>query len=326
MSQPTTLLDPLAVVSSAIPDDQSSDGPLIVADRKWLAKSLFSSVMQTSVDVSCLRPTAFSGEDVFRLLMPFTEGQLFSSLTCFTAPLLNTCRLVDMATDELAKEIANIPEVDPTGRKRYSEADRLLFFHNAIADRVRRFLLDELPRFMVETLGHAPFEVYTHYWLCLENYYQLMFLLSGRKAGFNVPFMYHHLPSFEEEGEEYYLPLSTASNWREVQFCFDLERALGFYADDDFYTFYLPSDDFPVWDRITHEEKEINRFQCWQILSFKGVKPVNKSHLCKQVLADGLLHLATDDVVGRFFAGEVTRRGVKCDHWRGIYKPAIVFD
>lgn len=321
----STLLNPTDVLSSVIPDAQSDNGPLIVADKKWLAKSLFSSVMQTSVDVSCLRPTDFSDDAVFRLLMPFTEGRLFSSLTYFTDPLLNTCKLVDMATDVLAKEIANIPEVDPTERKCYSEADRLLFFRNAIADRVRRFLLDELPRFMVETLGHAPFEIYSCLWLDLQKYYQLMFLLSGRKAGFNAPFMYHHLPSFEEEGEEYYLPLSTASNWREVQFCFDLERALGFYADDDFYDFYLPSDDFPVWERITHVEKEINRFQCWQILSFKGVKPVNKSHLCKQVLFDGLLHLAADDVVGRFFAVEVTRCGVKCDHWRGIYKPAINF-
>ncbi|WP_342089707.1 hypothetical protein [Escherichia coli] len=320
----STLLDPLAVVSSALPDDQSPDGPLIIADKKWLAGSIFHSVMLTRADAVCLRPDVSSGADVLCLETSFTERPLFSSLTCFTAPLLNTCRLVDTATDVLAKEIANIPEVDPTGRKHYSESDRLLFFRNAIADRVRRFLLDELPRFMVETLGHAPFEIYSCLWLDLQKYYQLMFLLSGRKAGFNAPFMYHHLPSFVEEGAECDLPLSVAKNWREVRFCFDCETAMGFGADNDFFDFYLPATLLDCG--INPEEKEINRFQRWQILSFKGDKPVSKSHLLKQVLADGLLHLATEDLVSRFFAKEVVRCGVKCNHWRGIYKPAINFD
>lgn len=324
MTQHTDLLEPTAVVSFAIPDDQSSDGPLIIADKKWLAGSIFRSVILTRADAVCLRPGTFSGAEVFSLETSFTERPLFSSLTCFTAPLLNTCRLVDIATDELAKEIASIPEVDPTGRKHYSEADRLLFFHNAIADRVRRFLLDELPRFMVETLGHARFEVYSCLWLDLQKYYQLMFLLSSRKAGFKTSFMYHHLPSFVEEGAECYLPLSVAKNWQEVRFYFDCETTMGFGADNDFFDFYLPSKLLDCG--INPEEKEINRFQRWQVLSFKGDKPVSKSRLLDQVLFEGLLHLAVEDVVSRLFAKEVVSRGVKCKHWRGIYKPAINFD
>ncbi|HBP8299352.1 TPA: hypothetical protein L6L13_004249 [Escherichia coli] len=320
----TTLLDPVDVLSEVIPDTSSSDGSLIIADKKWLAGSIFNSVMLTRADTVRLLHDTFSGADDFYLGTSFTERLLFSSLTCFTAPLLNTCRLVDIATDELAKEIANIPEVDPTGRKHYSKADRLLFFHNAIADRVRCFLLDELPRFLVETLGHAPFEIYSCLWLDLQKYYQLMHLLSSRKAGFKASFMYHHSPSFEEEGADVYLPLSVAKNWQEVRFCFDCERAMGFGADNDFFDFYMPGNLLDCG--INPEEKEINRFGRWQVLSFKGDKSVNKSSLLKQVLADGLLHLAVEDVVSRFFAREVTRRGVNCDYWRGIYKPAINFD
>lgn len=322
MTQQTELLNSTEVVSFAIPD-ASSDGSLIIADKKWLAGSIFNSVMLTRAEASALVHDTFSGADAFYLETSFTEKPLFSSLTCFTAPLLNTCRLVDLATDVLAKEIASIPEVDPTGKRHYSEDNRLLFFRNAIADRVRRFLLDELPRFMVETLGHAPFEIYSCLWLDLQKFYQLMFLLSSRKAGFKTPFMYHHLPSFVEEGEDSYLPLSVAKNWREVRFCFDCERAMGFGADNDFFDFYLPGNLLDCG--INPEEKEINRFGRWQVLSFKGDKPVNKTSLLKQVLDDGLLHLAAEDMVDRFFAREVTRCGVKCNHWCGIYKPAINF-
>ncbi|HFS4391630.1 TPA: hypothetical protein ACHY5N_005127 [Escherichia coli] len=317
-----SLLNPIDVLSHVMPDSQSSDGPLIIADKKWLAGSIFPSVILTSAETCDLRPDVSSGEEVFCLEIPFTEKPLISSLTHFTAPLLNTYRLIDLATDALAKEIAKVPKTsDARGERRYSKTERLTLFHYKIIDRVRCFLLDELPETLVETLGHLPIEVYGRVWFDLPSYYQLMYLLSSYKAGFNVPFMYHNrLPVEGYYPEDYSLPLTSSTNWKEVRFYFDCGPLLDVdegYDED----FYLPR---YLLDFATNpEEKVSNNYHRFQFLSFKGYQPVKKSELCKQILAEGICYLAAKDLAHRFFAKEVVRRGVKCDHWRGIYKPAI---
>ncbi|MGC6612231.1 hypothetical protein ACP0GZ_27915, partial [Escherichia coli] len=81
-----------------------------------------------------------SGEDAFCLEIPFTEKPLIPCLIRSTDPLsLNVCKLIDMATDALAKDFVEFPRVG------YSEEDLpwVGFFDWEFIDRVRRFLLDE---------------------------------------------------------------------------------------------------------------------------------------------------------------------------------------
>ena len=320
MSQSTTLLDPMNVLSEVIPDTSSSDGPLIIADREWLANSLLPSVILTSAATCDLRPDVSSGEDAFCLEIPFTEKPLISCLIRFTDPLfLNVCKLIDMATDALAKDFVEFPRVG------YSEEDLpwVGFFDWGIIDRVRRFLLDELPETLVETLGHLPVEVYGSVWFDLPSYYQLMYLLSSRKAGFNVPFMYHALPTDPGFPCADFLPLTSSTNWEVVSFYFDCGPLLGFdegYDED----FYLPR--YLLDFATSPEEKTCNNYQRWQVLSFEDCQLVEKAELARQVLAYGICSIASDDLIRRFFAKEVVRRGVRCNLWQGIYKPAIVFD
>ncbi len=321
MTQQTELLNSTNVLTEVIPDTSSSDGSLIIADKKWLARSVFPSIVVTSADSGHLQMgTSFSG-GAFSFDAPFTTGKpLISSLTHFTDCLINAYKLIDLVTDELAKRVVDIPEVDPEGGERYRKDERLFLFHDEIAYNVRAFVLDELPRFMVETLGHDPLYVYGFLWYELQTVYQLMFLLSSCKAGFNAPFMCRHEYYTGDEG----MPLTVEENYREVSFHFNCARELAFYEDDDFYDFYLPCNLFDY--QSSPEDKIYNRYRPLQILSFKDSKPIKKSELCKQVLAEGIVLLACNGVVSRFFAKEVVRCGVQCNNWRGIYKPAINFD
>lgn len=317
-----TLLDPINVLSEAIPDAYSPDGGLVIVDEKELLSDNLLSSLAVSI--------AFSGElkikeEAFLFNLPIKAKKLFPFLN-LTWQEAQFYKLIAIATDMLAREVTKIPEVSPTG-ERYTEDQRLLLFYDAIADRVRRFLLDELPETLVATLGHSPQGVFMTLWFNLQTWYQMMYLLSGHKAGFDVPsFTYHYLPSCMGEEEKYLLPISVSRNWQGVYFYFDCERALGFDADDDYYDFFFIRDLFD-YGHTTPESKDYNRFGRWQSLHIEGVKGGPRTDdVCKRVLDEGIVNLADKDVTGRFFATEVVKRGVRSNQWVGIYKPAINFD
>lgn len=321
MSQ-STLLDPMNVLSEVIHDAYSPDGGLVIVDEKELhSDDLLSSLVLSSAISGELRLK----EEAFLFDLPFKAEHLICGKN-LTWQEAHFYKMINMATDALAREVTKIPEVSPTG-EHYTEDQQLFLFQNAIADRVRRFLLDELPETLVVTLGHSPQWVCITLWFHLQTFYQAMFLLSSYKAGFNISsFMYHYLPSCMSEEEEHLLPMSIGQNWRGVYFYFDCERALGFDADDDFYNFFSTRELFDYG--INPEEREYNTYGHWQLLSLEGVKgqPLRRDDLCKRVLAEGIVNLADKDITGHFFAKEVVKRGARSDQWVGIYKPAIVFD
>lgn len=321
MSQQTELLDPMNVLSEVIRDAYSPDGGLVIVDEKWLhGDDLLSSLIVSS---SASGELKINKEGAFLFDLPFKAKKLFPFLN-LTWQEAQFCKLIAMATDALAREVTKISEVSLAG-ERYTEDQRLLLFYDAIADRVRRFLLDELPETLVLTLGHSPQWVFMTLWFKLQTWYQMMYLLSGRKAGFNVPsFTYHYLPSCMGEEEKYLLPISVSRIWQGVYFYFDCERALGFGADDDYFDFFLIRELFD--GHTTPESEDFNRFGRWQSLSFEGAKggPLTDD-VCKRVLAEGIVNLADKDVTGHFFATEVVKRGVKSNQWLGVYKPAIAF-
>ncbi|EFD1663265.1 hypothetical protein FGU32_24635 [Escherichia coli] len=111
MTQQTELLDPMNVLSEVIHDVYSPDGGLVIVDEKWLhSDDLLSSLIVSSSASGELKIK----EGVFLFDLPFKAKKLF--------PFLNLdwqeahfYKMIAMATDALAKEVTNIPEVSQTG-------------------------------------------------------------------------------------------------------------------------------------------------------------------------------------------------------------------
>lgn len=358
----TPILDSMAVLAANKGNDES--GVLILADKEWLATSIFNKVRVRhncgSYDDFVIRggygdylAYDVKNHDEIQCYEDPDKAFYFSKAstvkfedncpTAFVYDPLNGCGvtqktvwfnlyyLIDKATDELSKVINNVPPVD--------NKTRLDVFHNVIEKRAIPFILDELPRIMVEFLGHPLTEIIDLMKHEIQTIYQLIFLLSDHKAGVgNSCFMWHLNP--KRRGRNYFhIPFfegCDATGFNGVIFNFplgdclrtgDVESGCDWLGDDNivYEESFDGAPDYYLFRNIS-ELMEANklmplRFDCrWQYLSI-GLHRLNGSTIMKEVLTHGLKTISATSFINCYFAESVAKKGVASVNWEGIFCP-----
>lgn len=364
----STLLDPMAVLAANVGQDE--EGAIILADKEWLAKSIFPTIWLHKD----LEPTIFAPEDVNQsrslqneanaLFLELASGKKVTPKTeaygdsfyIGADPRFNTdvlswrqkrpeqpfrlwdrdtvqldfLYLVDMATDALAKEIANIPPVLVKGAKK---SDRRFYFRNAISERIPQFLFDEMPQILVDLLGY-PFEwVAHHYRDHAITLYQLLHLLAEHKAGVgDDTFMYHHdAISRDPDGPflffngsdrvHFYFPLEDVFSSSDCWVWLDRTRDGRLFIKDLEHDWFYPREmlklqkaDDDVWFFLFNDH-----LQC---LSFKE-KGLNRAALMQKVACNGVLSLYQGNFAEQRLARDIVKKGLTSSYWKGVYFPPI---
>lgn len=366
MNAITPILDSMAVL--AVRKGCDENGIIQLADKTWLDNSIFNKVrLRRNCDYK-----SFSIRKGFGFYEDFDKAGksiqcwedpdktfYFSSaptgrkgknkpVSFWSDPLngcgvtvktswLNLYYLIDMAAAELAKEINKIPTHDQAG-KHYSKKERLNRFHDVIEGRIQYFIIDELPRTMVELLGHSLLEIIKLIQKELQTIYQLMFLLTDNKAGVgNGCFMWHVNP-MRLQRSYLNLPYSDVYADGDVSFSFPLADCFMLDYEDD-YLRWLNEDNTADQESIESldyyllrnlsELLEANkiilfRVDCyWQYLSI-GQHRLNIAEIMQDVLTYGLKTFIWEgSFARRYFAEEVAKKGVASVNWDGIFFPYV---
>lgn len=366
-----TLLDPMAVLAANVGQDE--EGAIILADKEWLAKSIFPTIWLHKD----LEPTIFAPEDISQaralqneanaLFLELASGKKFTPKTeahgdsyyIGADPRFNTdvlswrqarpeqpfrfwdrdtvqldfLYLIDMATDALAKEIANTPTTDDRG-KALKKSDRRFYFRNAISERIPQFLFDEMPQMLVDLLGY-PFEwVAHHYRDHAITLYQLLHLLAEHKAGVgDDTFMYHYdVIANDPDGPflffngsdrvHFYFPLEDVFSSSDCWVWLDRTRDGRLFIKDLEHDWFYPremlklqkADDDDVWFFLFNDH-----LQC---LSFKE-KGINKAALMQKVVCNGVLSLYQGNFAEQRLARDIVKKGLTSSYWKGVWYPPI---
>lgn len=371
MTQQTELLDPMAVLAANVGHDE--DGAIILADKEWLAKSVFPTIWLHKD----LEPTIFAPEDTKQarslqneanaLFLELASGKKFTPKTeahgdsfyIGADPRFNTdvlswrqkrpeqpfrfwdrdtvqldfLYLIDMATDELAKEIANIPAVLI---KKAKKSDRRFYFRNAISERIPRFLFDEMPQILVNLLGY-PFEwVAHHYRDHAITLYQLLYLLAEHKAGIgDGTFMYHYdVLNNNPDG-----PFLFFNGYDRVRFSFPLEgvfspsdsrvwldrtRGGRLFIKDLEHDWFYPRKMLKLQKANGDDVLNYLFNDQLQYLSFKE-KGINKASLMQKVACNGVLSLYQGNFAEQRLARDIVKNGLTSSYWKGVYFPPVRF-
>ena len=362
----TPILDSMAVLAAVKGHDKNE--VCYLADKNWLDNSIFKNVRMRSsynpndfiiregrgfYDVIADGENAVRWEDpdgVFYFSNePVVQNRKHKPTAFYSDPLngcgvtvktswLNLYYLIDTAAAELAKEINKIPTHDQAG-KHYSKKERLNRFHDVIEERIQFFILDELPRVMVELLGHPLLEIIKLMEKELQTIYQLLFLLTNHKAGVgNGCFMYH-LNIMRHQRNYFHTPYYDIIDGNGVRFNFPLSDCLSIgdgetgnnWLGDDNIVYEESFDDAPDYYlfRNISELMEANklmplRFDCrWQYLSI-GQHRLNIAEIVQGVLTDGLKTIAAESFVNRHFAKEVCKKGVASAYCDGTFYPDVI--
>lgn len=255
---------------------------------------------------------------------------------CFVQ--LASLYLVDMATDVLAKEMANIPTIDDRG-KALTKSDRRYYFRNAICERVPEFLFNEMPEILVNLLGYQFVEVIHHYWKHAITLYQLLHLLAEQKAGVeDETFMYHY-DSASRDPDGPFLFFDDDYSYDRLSFNFPLEdvfsssvygcwleRAkdgdLCLSGDSGEHAWFYPREMWKRQEAHPDYQSELFYSHHWQYLSFKK-KGFNKAALMQKVICNGVLSLYQGNFAEQRLARELVDVGLISSDWKGVYYPPI---
>lgn len=342
MTAKTSLLDPMTVVSAMAEKGQDENGIITLADKTWLDNSIFPSIVQHRDLIALLAEGPannyrFGLDDFFDDPDDFVlDGDASDRKPCsYDTPdhmFLNIWFLIDMATDVLAKEIENIPEENPLGQS-YEKAARRYLLNNAIEERVRLFILDELPKTLVEYLAHNVEHVVDIFQLELQLFYQLMFLLTDHKAGVGGDsFMLHY--NYDENPDGPVLDFED----------YDYDQHIEFF--------------FPLLDMLRHDRDWLNHDcgismvgaknsdlyfvkKCYEVCTKNSTEPVltgewrylsiggevNKAEINQSVLNMAVLSLyELGDLRSVTLAKDIVNKGAVSDSWQGVYYPPIKFE
>lgn len=246
--------------------------------------------------------------------------------------------LVDMATDVLAKEKANIPTTDDRG-KALTKSDRRYYFRNAICERVPEFLFNEMPETLVNLLGYQFEEVIHHYWEHAITLYQLLHLLAEKKAEVEDETFIYHYDAVSRDPDGPFLFFDDDYSSDSLRFDFPLEDVFGSSdygrwlerdKDGDLYISGDSGDHDWFYPREmlkrqeAHPDYQSNLFYShhWQYLSFKK-KGFNKATLMQKVVCNGVLSLYQGNFAEVRLARELIDVGLISSDWKGVYYPPI---
>lgn len=362
----TPVLDPMAVLAATKGNDKN--GVIILADKEWLDNSIFKKVRVrhncgsyddfilrggygysncVALDVKNRNQYYEDPDKVFYFSAASTPKASNDKPTSFCSDPLNGCGvtqktlwfnlyyLIDMATDELAKEINNAPYIRRPSDERY----RPIVFRQRVEGRAIPFILDELPSIMVEYLGHPLTEVIKLMQKELQTIYQLIFLLSDHKAGVGNGCFMWYLNQVKQIRNYFYIPHSDAvGSTAGVIFDFPLCDCLGIGNPDD--RVYWLGDDNIVYEEsfddapdyyLFHNIIELFKanklmplsFDCrWQYLSI-GQHRLSVEKIMQEVLTYGLKTISDEGFIGDTFAKEVCEKGVASVNWKNIFKPDL---
>lgn len=342
MNAKTTILDPMAVAAAIAGKGCDENGIITLADKTWLDNSVFPSIVQHRDLIARLtKPNYYYrfGIDSFfdDIEDFFLDGDASDRKPCsFDTTdhmFLNIWFLIDMATDELAKEIKNIPAVNPLGQS-YEKAARRNLLNNAIEERIRLFILNELPETLVEYLGYNAEHVVDIFQLELQLFCQLMFLLTDHKAGVGGDsFMLHY--NYDERNPDG--PLLDFEDY-------DYDQHIDFF--------------FPLADMLCHDRDWLNDDcginmgeaknsdlyfvkKCYEVCTKNSTEPVlsgewrylsiggkvNKAAINQYVLNMAVLSLyELGDLRSVTLAKDIVDKGVISDLWQDTYYPPIKFE
>ncbi|EGK3660317.1 hypothetical protein IOT39_004002 [Escherichia coli] len=314
-----------------------------LADKTWLDNSIFPSIVQHRDLIARLTEgpsnnyqfgldSFFDDPDDFVL-----DGDASDRKPCSYDTtdhmFSNIWFLIDMATDELAKEIKNIPTANTLGQS-YEKAARRYLLNNAIEERVRLFILDELPKTLVEYLAHNVEHVVDIFQLELQLMYQVMFLLTDHKAGVGGDsFMMHYnydvytdgpILDFEDytydQHIDFFFPLADMlcpdRDWLNDNHGINMEAA----KDSDLY--FVKK----CYEVCTKNSTEPVLTGEWRYLSIEGGE-VNKAAINQYVLNTAVLSLyELGDLRSVTLAKDIVNKGAVSDSWKGTYYPPIKFE
>lgn len=342
MNAKTPLLDPITVVSAMAGKGQDENGIITLADKTWLDNSVFPSIVQHRDLIARLtKPNYYYrfGIDSFHDDIDdfFLDGDASDRKPCsFDTPdhmFINIWFLIDMATDVLAKEIENIPEENSLGQS-YEKTARRNLLNNAIEERIRLFILDELPQTLVEYLEYNVEHVVDIFQLELQLMYQVMFLLTDHKAGVGGDSFMLHYNYDERDPDGPFLNFADYSYDCHIDFFFPLANVLCPYefwlSGNEIYMEEAKNSDL-YFVKKCYEVFKNNSIDAvlsveWEYLSIGG-KGVNKAEINKDVLNMAVLSLYdTGDLAPVTLAKDIVDKGAVSDSWGGIYYPPIKFE
>lgn len=332
MSQHTYLLNRMDLLTDNVGHDD--EGAILIAGPAWLADAFPPITVQVLTPnlMHLCRMIEFPAEPYYLALGLYDRwaSALPDSFPASTY-VLNAFRLVDMATDELARERMKIPSTDCDGKPLTENSYRNLF-RRSIAEKVRAFLLDEMPEIMVNLLGQNVEDFVPEHLKKLQLLYQLMYLLTEHKAGIGDSyFMWHYhsedckpedpLPDFTVSGDAIMFSLSPQKTLQ-----------LGSWVDGetDGIILHKAKKAPEVFPRMCYEvikgktEEEKQRFcipMCWQYLHFTSSEP-DKGDVLKDVVRAMLSSVYYGgNILNLAFIESVRQKGVTSRDWEGVYHP-----
>ena len=344
MNAKTPILDPMAVAAAMAGKGCDENGIITLADQTWLDNSIFPSIVQhRDLMARLLKGPSdnylFGVEGFFEDIEDFVlDGDASDRKPCsYDTPdhmFINLWFLIDMATDVLAKEIENIPSTNTSGQS-YEKAARRYLLNNTIEERVRLFILDELPETLVEYLAHNVEHVVDIFQLKLQLFYQLMFLLTDHKAGVGGDsFMYHYNYN-ERDPDGPVLDFENHTYDQSIEFFFPLAEMLCYERDwlDDNGGINMGaaknSDLYFVkkcYEVCTKNGTEAVFPAEWEYLSIGG-KGVNKAKINYDVVNTAVLSLySLGELATVTLAKDIVNKGAVSDWWQGVYYPPISFE
>lgn len=314
-----TLLDKMAVLAATKGKDDS--GALILADDDWLTKSIFPGIWVHRDIIPVIAEPLNEGERFYTGVRVSDSGWPITIQADNQGTLaLNTFYLIDEATTQLAKEIDKVRAENSDRLRPLTEDDLRYEFREAIAHDVLVFLFDELPKTLVELLGHN-FKAVAHHFFEIQQLYQLLHLLAERKAGIGADtFMYHH-DYYKGDPDGPYFTLQ--GNTETLFFRFSVESIFlitdykGEYED----WFYLNE-----YRKLFPERDPLDFFNIgWQYLSIKE-KGFRRAPLQKELITDCILSLSRGNLAEAWFAKGVVKMGLTSCYWKGVWYPELDLD
>lgn len=337
----TPILDSMAVLAAI--KGHTEDGAEYLADQEWLDDSIFPSIVQHKDLIArltegpsnnyCFGLNDFDDIDDF-----FLDGDSSDRKPCSfdTADhmLANIWFLIDMATDALAKEIKNIPAVNQLGQS-YEKTARRNLLNNEIEERVRLFILDELPKTLVEYLAQNVEHVVDIFQLELQTFYQVMFLLTDHKAGVGGDSFMIHYNYDERDPDGPFLDFEDYTYDCHIDFFFPLADMLcpdrcWLNDDNEIDMEEAKNSDLyfvkKCYEVCTKNSTDVVLSGEWRYLSIGG-KGINKARINQSVLNMAVLSLYNvGDLASVTLAKNIVNKGAVSDSWKGVYYPPIKFE
>lgn len=341
MNAITPVLDSMAVLAAIKGHDKNE--VCYLADQTWLDNSIFPLIVQHKDLIARLtegpsNKYCFGLGDFDDIEDFFLDGDASDRKPCsFDTPdhmFANIWFLIDMATDELAKEIKNIPTANTLGQS-YKKAARRNLLNNAIEERVRLFILDELPEKLVEHLAHNVEHVASVFYLELQLMYQVMFLLTDHKAGVGGDSFMMHYNYDERDPDGPVLDFEDYTYDQHIDFFFPLADMLcpdrSWLDDDNEIDMGEAKNSDLYFVKKCYEVFKKNNVPAvlsgeWRYLSIGG-EGVNKAAINQFVLNTAVLSLYNfGELATVTLAKDIVNKGAVSDSWKGVYYPPIKFE